>query len=188
MLAQVIELSQYLGVAGRTVRVVQHGGSGIAPALARLAAVAPWLRVEHEPGTAPLVLTKLRGSRAHGRIEFVGPIEGRQLEPLVATLRALATGEVESDTPATAALLAGVARSVEVMVVVSPACPYCPAVTAAALRLALLAPRVDVRVVRADSSAAPPEVRAVPAVFVGGRSVAVGPIGEYALAERVEQG
>lgn len=179
-----IELSQYLGVAGEPVRVVQHGGTAIAPAWARLGNLAPWLRVEHECDAA-LVRTVLSGSRPHGPIEFVGPIEGRQLEPLVATLRALATGEVESDTPATAVLLAGDARSVEVMVVVSPGCPYCPAVTAAALRLALFAPCVGVRVVRADSSAAPPDVRAVPTVLVDGQVVASGPIGEYELAERV---
>lgn len=180
-----IELSQYLGVAGEPVRVVQHGGAAIATALSRIAAVAPWLRVEHEPDAAPLVRTTVSGSRPHGRIEFTGPIEGRQLEPLVATLRALATGEVESDTPATAALLAGVAGSVGLTVVVSPGCPYCPAVTAAALRLALLAPQVDVNVVRADSSAAPPGVRAVPTVLIDGQIVVSGPIGEYALAERV---
>lgn len=180
-----IDLSQYLGVAGEPVRVVQQGGAEVAAALRRLAEVAPWLRVEHEPDPESLVRTTLSGSRPHGRIDFAGAIEGRQLEPLVATLRALSTGEVESDTPATAALLAGVARSVDVVVAVSPGCPYCPAVTAAALRLAVLAPQVSVRVVRADCSAAPPDVRAVPTVLVDGSVVATGPIGEYALAERV---
>ncbi len=180
-----IELSDYLGVAGEAVRVVQHGGAAIAPALPRIAAVAPWLEVEHEPDAASVVRTTLSGSRPHGDIEFVGPIEGRQLEPLVETLRALSTGQVESDTPATGSLLGSLACSVEVTVVVSPGCPYCPAVTAAALRLALLSPQVHVRVVRADSAAAPPDIRAVPTVVVDGHAVVTGPVGEYALAEKL---
>lgn len=180
-----IELAEYLGVAGVRVRVVQHGGEAVAPVLPRLAALAPWLHVEHEPDAAPLVRTTLSGSRPHGHIEFVGPIEGRQLEPLVETLRALSTGDVENDTPATAALLAALAGAVEVVVVVSPSCPYCPAVTAAALRLALLSPQVSVRVVRADSSTAPPDIRSVPTVLVDGAVTVSGPIGEYALAEKL---
>lgn len=180
-----IELSEYLGVAGKAVRAVQHGGKAIAPALVRLASVARWLDVEHQPHTVPLVRTTLSGSAPHGRIEFLGPIEGRQLEPLVETLRALATGKVESDTPATAAELASLPDDVELTVVVSPSCPYCPAVTAAALRLALLSSRVSVRVVGADSGAAPPDIRAVPTVLTDGRLLVSGPIGEYALAQKL---
>ncbi len=180
-----IELEQYLGVPGERVRAVQRGGDALSPALARLAEIAPWLELVFEPDASSVPHTTLRGTHPHGSIELVGAIERRQLGPLVETLRALATGQVESDTPATAAVLARIARPTEVVAVVSPGCPYCPAVAAAVLRFALLAPRIGVRVVRADAVGAPGDIRAVPTVLVDGRVVASGSMGEYALAERV---
>lgn len=181
----VIELEQYLDVAGDRVQVVQRGGDAPAPALVRLAEIATWIYLAYEPDVSPVPRTTLRGTRPHGRIELVGAIERRQLGPLVETLRALATGHVDSDTPATAEVLARIPRPTEVTAVVSPGCPYCPAITAAVLRFALLAPRVGVRVVRADVAGVPADVRAVPTVLVDERIVATGSMSEYALAERV---
>src|SRR5688572_27436267 len=100
-----ISFEQYVGVAGEPVFAVARTETGDAPAiLAKLAEIAFWLRVSVERGEAgsPPTLS-LRGSRPHGAISYVGPIEGRMLEPLVEVLRALATGEVDFETPATPA-------------------------------------------------------------------------------------
>ncbi len=124
------------------------------------------------------------GSASHGEITFVGPIEGRLLEPFVQLLRALATGEVDYDTPATPACLAELKKNVALAVAVSSRCPYCPAVAAAALRIACGSARVDVAIARADLGLAG-DVRAVPTVIVDGIARRTGPVSEWELAQLV---
>ena len=178
-----ISVESYLGVPGSPVVVAEHTDDEGATFWDRLTAVAPWLRVErHRDGTTPR-RTQLQGSGPHGRIVFVGHLEHRLLEPLVETLRALATGQIEFDTPATPSMLRGT-PPLELVVVVGPRCPFCPQVAAAALRFACASPTIGTTILRADAGA-PPEVRAVPTVLVGGRLLASGTIGEYALAARL---
>lgn len=181
-----VDLEQFLGVAGEPVRVVEHSPSGPAAFWERFRRAAPWLRVAHRvrPAGEPS-RTELDGARPHGAIRYEGDIDGRQLAPLAETLRALATGHVDADTPATAALLGELQSTVTVQVVVSPTCPFCPSVAAAALRFACSSIRVDVEVLWADRAAMPAGVGSVPTVLVAGQVVATGAIGEYDLAERV---
>jgi hypothetical protein len=181
-----IALDEYLSVPGSTVVATVHGAGTRSAVWDRLTGFAAWLRVEHvaaEPD-AP-ARTELSAEHAHGRIDFVGEIEQRQLEPLVETLRALATAAPEFDTPATPRRLADLHQTISVLVVVSPTCPFCPRVAAQALRLACASPEVNVTVVRADSGLAPPAVRSVPTVLVDDQLVATGSIGEYELVERI---
>ena len=181
-----VALEDYLGIAGRPVTALERSPAGPAPFWKRLTAVAAWLRVEHvatEPGIA--TVTELSGERAHGSIRLRGDIAGRQLEPLVETLRALATGRPEFDTPATPSRLSELGRDVEVLVAVSATCPFCPRVAAAALRFACASVRVWSTVVRADLGLAPDAVQSVPSVLTQGRVVATGSIGEYDLLEAI---
>lgn len=184
-----MEVRDLLAVPGSPVHVVERTADGAgSELLASLAEMAGWLRVMQgrcgERGPCPR--TRVEGARGpHGEITFAGPIEGRQVEPLVLLLHELATGDVAWDTPATPQLLAELDRNLAVGVFVSPTCMYCPAVAEAALRFAQASPRVDVAVVRADLFPPPGGVRAVPAVTVHGKIVATGAIGEYELAERL---
>lgn len=177
-----MDLDEYLDVDGKQVVLIERSAAP-SQSLQRLAARARWLSVIHVP-EARNPRTRIEGSAEHGEITFLGPIEGRLLEALVELVRALATGEVPFDTPATPQMLRELRRNVGVGVHVSASCPYCPAVTAAALRLALASPYIDVVVNRADIERSP-LVRATPTVVVDGKVVASGPIGEYELARRV---
>ena len=61
-------------------------------------------------------------------------------------LRALATGEIDFETPATPARVRELVAPTAVTVGVSASCPFCPAETSASLRLALASPLLSVTV------------------------------------------
>ena len=182
-----VELRDYFAVQARPVVMRWHGGGPMPTNLQRVAEAGSWIRVERrdQPGS-PLQLS-LHGTFPHGPTEWYGPIEARQLEPLVEILRALGTGQPELDTPATASLLAELGGRASLDVYVSARCPYCPAVAAACLRFAVVSPLVSVRVRRADVLEAPPAVRSVPTVMLGDMVLGQGSLGEYALAERLKR-
>jgi alkyl hydroperoxide reductase subunit AhpF len=179
-----ISVEDYLGVPGVRVAVVEHTDSSEpAPVLARIAALAPWLVVttlSRDEGENPGV--SIAGTEHRGSVRFIGPLEGRQLEPFVELLRALATGEIEWETPATPARLRDITRPLGATIAVSATCPYCPAVSAALLRCTLATPKLSVLVARADLGFAV-GVTSVPTVLVDGEVLARGPIGEYQLAD-----
>mgnify|MGYP001260685925 CR=1 FL=1 len=178
-------IEDYLRVGGDTVVVIERAREPSA-LLARIAGLAPWLTLIHVPDEGQARL-RAEGRRPHGEITFMGPVEGRLVEVLVELIRALSTGQIPFDTPATPGLLSELAQKRFVGVHVTASCPYCPAVARAALLLALGSPFVDVAVIRA-AHAPSPRVLATPSVIVDGELVATGPIGEYALAERVVAG
>jgi thiol-disulfide isomerase/thioredoxin len=180
-------LEQYLAVEGQPVVARERSAAGPDRFWTRLQQAARWLRVEYGAERAGPRLTELLGSSSHGRILFVGDIQGRQLEPLVETLRALSTGQLEFDTPATPSRLSELPGPVSLTVVLSPTCPFCPRVAAQAARLACASARVGVVVQRADAVAPPLRVAAIPSVLVGREVVATGAVGEYALVDRVVQ-
>jgi alkyl hydroperoxide reductase subunit AhpF len=171
-----------LGVDGDRVVLVERAPEP-SKVLARLAELAPWLTLIHVP-EQHTPRARIEGSGKHGEVSFIGPIEGRAVEALVMLLRALATGEVPFDTPATPGLLRELSTKVGVGVHVTATCPYCPAVTQAALRLALASPYVDVVVVRADIERSA-LVHATPTVVMNGKVVSTGPVSEYDLAQKV---
>lgn len=177
-----MDLREYLDFDGKPVVLIERSPAP-SKSLARLAEHARWLTVIHHPEERT-PRTRVEGSSPHGEITFIGPIEGRLLEALVEVVRALASGEVPFDTPATPQMLRELRRNVAVGVHVTATCPYCPAVTAAALRLALASAYVDVVVNRADLEPSP-LVRATPTVVVEGEVIATGPISEYELGRRI---
>jgi hypothetical protein len=180
-----VELADYFAVEARPVLMRWHRGGPLPTSLERIRDAATWIRTEQVPDERSTLQLSLHGERPHGALEWYGPVEARQLEPLVEVLRALGTGQPELDTPATASLLAEFRRAAVLDVYVSARCPYCPAVTAACLRFAVVSPLVSVRVKRADLLEVPPTVRSVPTVLLGVSVLAQGSPGEYALAERL---
>lgn len=180
-----VGLTDYFAVPARPVVMRWHGGGQLPASLARIAQAGQWIRTEQAAGDGSALQLSLHGERPHGALQWYGPVEARQLEPLVEVLRALGTGQVELDTPATASLLAELRSMTVLDVYVSARCPYCPAVTAACLRLAVVSPLVSVRVQRVDHLEVPPSVRSVPTVLLGDVVLGQGALGEYALAERL---
>ena len=174
-------MQQYLAVDGSPVELVERSPEP-SPVLDRLARLAPWLRRTHV--VAEDERLRVSGAFPHGEITFLGPVAGRQLEPFVELLRALATREVDYDTPATPGRLAELTRCVALGVGVSSQCPYCPSVAAAALRIACASPRVDVVIARADLGLFG-DVRAVPTIRVDGVVRRTGPTSEWQLVELV---
>jgi len=180
-MAELPTIEGFLNVAGLPVVIEESGPDSPSPLTRHLAAAAPWLEVHATPSEDRRVLS-LRGSKPHGNIRFVGELERRMIEPLVLTLRALATGQVDLDTPATPAFLQDLRRDVHLRLVVSVSCPYCPAAAAVVLRLPCVSNRVHVEVIRADLPDAP-RVHAVPTLFDGGRIVGSGPLQEMKVVE-----
>jgi hypothetical protein len=171
----------YLNVIARPVRIEESGPAAPCDLTRRLEAAAPWIHIEPREGPAPRTFT-LHGPSPHGAIRFVGDLENRMVEPLVLTLGALGTGQVDLDTPATPVFLRDLQHPVHLQFVVSVSCPFCPASTAVVLRLACVSEKVNVDVVRADVPGAP-QVRAVPTLLQGTRIVASGQMHEMALVE-----
>ncbi|MDH5492225.1 MAG: hypothetical protein OEY14_09750 [Myxococcales bacterium] len=178
------DVASYLGVRGDPVELRERSATPSA-ALERLAALAPWLERSHqriEEGEVPSL--ELRGRGAHGSLRFVGTISGHLLEALIVLARALATHELELDTPATLQLLAELDAGRSIELYVGPHCPFCPSVMAAALRLGAASERVAVTILRADE-VAHPLVRSVPTLLLAGSLAHVGAIHEYELAALV---
>lgn len=178
-------LEAWLAVDGEPVQIMEtHSGHPDAT-LVRLAELASWLHIErkHDPSVA-LPTFEVRGERAHGRIEFRGPVRGRLLEALVVLIVELATGRPDWDGPSAKSVVMGLGASHELVVAATPTCPYCPQVVAAALRLAQATQRLAVTIVRADLDSDVAAL-ATPTLWVDGKVVASGPTAEHRLAELV---
>lgn len=177
-------IESYLAVEGALVRLEERGPGVPTPLAQYLSGVARWLELagtadpQHPPTMA------LKGSRPHGGIRFIGVLEKRMIEPLVLTLRALATGSVDLDTPATPVFLGELTRDVHLRLVVGVTCPHCPGAAAVALRLPCVCTRVHVDVIRADVPGAP-SVRAVPTLLVNNRTLGSGPVHEMQLVQSI---
>ncbi len=180
-----LSLSEYLAAATRRVRIRWHSAAPVPANLEHIVGEAPWLTVERVPPLEQAPTVSLHADEPHGGLEWYGAIEGKLLAPFVEALRALGTGVPELDTPATVTAIRQLNTRCCIEVFVAKACPYCPATSAAALRLAVLSSHVAVRVRRADLERAPVLVRGVPAVLSDGRLLSEGPIGEYDLADRL---
>lgn len=181
-------LEQLLAVEGGPVRLVEHWVGEPQSALDRLADKAHWLTLERAAASeSTLEWIEPIGPSPHGRIVLRGPMQGRLLEALVVLLVELRSGRPDWDSPAAPALLRELDGERRVTVAATPSCPYCPAVVAAALRLAQASPRVHVTIARADREQLS-AVRATPALLVDDQLVATGPIAELRLVELVLRG
>jgi len=172
-------LRAYLGVAGDEVRIASDEPR---PWLQDFADAAPWLEVVVERALEETL--RLEGSAPHGAIYFGGEPEGRLLESLAECLLALATHRVTWDTPASPARLVELRCSVSLRVYVGATCPFCPSVTAAALRMAVSCTKVDVEILRADQVPGA-AVRSVPTTRLGGATLSTGAIAECELVDRM---
>ncbi|HNS96620.1 MAG TPA: hypothetical protein PLJ27_07275 [Polyangiaceae bacterium] len=176
-------LEAFLNVAAQTVTLHETGPEAPCALTQWLAKTVPWIQVHATQGPAPRTLC-LRGPNSHGTIQFVGDLAHRMIEPLAITVRALGTGQVDLDTPATPVFLSELVRPVHLRLVVSVACPYCPASAAVVLRLACITDKVHVQIIRADLEDAP-RVHAVPTLFVGNEELLTGPMAEMAVVEAI---
>jgi alkyl hydroperoxide reductase subunit AhpF len=177
-------LDELLSVPGDPVCLIERAAGDADARLDALAARADWLTVRHERAPGETTSVEVTSSRPQGEVRFVGRVEGRLLEALVLLLVELATGDAAWEGPSRELLASAVTSRHELLVAATPSCPYCPSVVAAALRFAQAAPSLAVTIVRADLERVA-GVTATPTVLVDGAVVSTGPVGEYALAERV---
>jgi hypothetical protein len=174
-------IESFLSVPGQQVTIEDRGPQSPCALTQHLATATSWIRLVPAIADQPRQII-LRGTKPHGSIQFWGEVENRMIEPLVLTLRALATGEVDLDTPATPAFLQDLHRNIDLQWVISEKCPFCPAATSVVLRLPCLCPRISVQVIRADIAGAP-KVHAVPTLLENNHLIASGPIQEMKLVE-----
>ncbi len=180
------ELARYLKVDGKSVHAVERGPDQASGFWSRLTELAPWLRVdfERDSGLRARELT-LSAAGAHGPMSFVGDVELPLLNSLVHILRGLATDELEWDCSRTRGELDGLNRPVGLDLIVSPLCPFCATVSAAALRFAAASPSVSVRIQRSDAIRIPEDVHTLPTILADGAIVASGDVDEYALVRQI---
>jgi glutaredoxin-like protein len=144
--------------------------------------------VSEQPGEVAAVptLTVARPGEA-SRITFQGLPSGYEFATVLDAIeRASGTGDELS--PEVAAQLARLASDVEVMVFVTPTCPYCPGAASMANRMALASPKVRSLVVEANEY---PElsdrfqVQGVPRTVVNRSGAFVGALPEAMFVESV---
>ncbi len=179
-----LSVEDLFAIEGALVHVVERSRSGqLSQPMARLASMAPWLNfMAARCKDCPCPRTSVQGDSSHGEITFIGPIEGRLLEPFVILLRDLARGHADLDTPATASLLKNLRTNRGLSVAVSGSCPRCPRTLGTALSVALCSAYIDVVVARADLGLGP-KATSVPTIYIDGRAVPRSRHSEYALAE-----
>jgi hypothetical protein len=181
-----MKLPEYLQIDGQRVKVVELGTGQQASFWRKLTALAPWLEVEFQPSSAPEARrTELFGSGKHGRMRFIGDVEDQQILALIETLRTLATGRVQWTAADTAARIEALDRGVDIDVYVSPLCPFCATVSAAALRFASASPGISVRILRADICGLPEQVHTLPTVLADDEIVAQGATTEESLIRQI---
>ncbi len=124
---------------------------------------------------------------AEGRITFQGLASGYEFATLLDAIERVSRGGDQLG-PEAAASVAGLTGEVEVMVFVTPTCPYCPAAASMANRMALTSPLVRSLVVEANEF---PElsdqfqVQGVPRTVVNRSGAFVGALPEGAFVESV---
>ncbi|HSR24798.1 MAG TPA: thioredoxin family protein [Candidatus Eisenbacteria bacterium] len=157
----------------------------VAPGLIELTVVDTAERPEDGVEAVP-TLTVGRASEP-ARIVFQGLPSGYEFATLVDAVERVsgAGGEL---SPESLELLAGLERDVEVMVFVTPTCPYCPGAASLANRMALASPRVRAVVVEANEFPDLSDrfdVQGVPRTVVNRAGAFVGALPEAAFVQSV---
>lgn len=133
----------------------------------------------------PLIMVGRPGEEA--RIRFQGLPAGYEFATLVDAVERVSAAEPGLSVDSLSRI-AELDHEVEVMVFVTPSCPYCPGAASLAGRLALASPRVNARVVEANEF---PElsrrhqVQGVPRTVVNGGGAFVGALPEEAFVSAV---
>lgn len=157
----------------------------IAAALAEASALVALVVTEDRGVAAPVLEVARPGEPS--RISFDGLPSGYEIASLLDAMERVSSGE-PGLAPETSLALERLTTDVELMVFVTPTCPYCPSAASLANRMALASPRVRARTVEANEF---PElsdrfgVRGVPQTVVNGSGVFVGALPEPAFLERV---
>jgi glutaredoxin-like protein len=121
------------------------------------------------------------------RIAFQGLASGYEFATLVDAIERV-SGAAHGLSPESVELLAGLDSDVEIMVFVTPTCPYCPGAASLANRMALASPRVRAVVVEANEFpdlADRFEVQGVPRTVVNRSGAFVGAPPEAAFVHSV---
>lgn len=153
-----------------------------------LAEVSPRISVtvtERRDGDAPVLEIARPGEPA--RISFKGFPGGYEFGTLIDGIERVSRNELAL-SDATLAALAKLESDVELMVFVTPTCPYCPSAASMANRLALASPRITATTVEANEFAelsARFGVRGVPQTVVNQKGMFVGALPEGAFVEQV---
>src|SRR5579875_549425 len=123
------------------------------------------------------------------RITFQGLPAGYEFATLIDAIERV-SGKGEELSAGTMERLASLDREVEVMVFVTPTCPYCPAAASMANRMALASPKVRSLVVEANEYpelADRYQVQGVPRTVVNRSGAFVGALPEAAFVDAVLQ-
>lgn len=153
-----------------------------------LADVSPRISVsvsERRDGDAPVLELARPGESA--RISFKGFPGGYEFGTLIDAIERVSRNELSLNDN-TLAALEKLDSDVELMVFVTPTCPYCPSAASMANRLALASPRITATTVEANEFAelsARFGVRGVPQTVVNQTGIFVGALPETAFLEQV---
>ena len=153
-----------------------------------LAEVSPHIAVtvtERPDGDAPVLEIARPGEPA--RVSFKGFPGGYEFGTLVDAIERVSRNELALNEN-TIAALEKLESDVELLVFVTPTCPYCPSAASMANRLALASPRITATTVEANEFAelsARFGVRGVPQTVVNQKGVFVGALPEAAFVEQV---
>lgn len=157
----------------------------VAEALADVSAQIALTVIERSDGDAPVLELARQGEPA--RVSFKGFPGGYEFGTLVDAVERVSNADAAL-SPDTLASLGSLETDVELMVFVTPTCPYCPSAASLANRLALASPRITATTVEANEF---PElsarfgVRGVPQTVVNQRGVFVGALPEAGFVEQV---
>ena len=157
----------------------------VAEALANVSDRVTLAVTERRDGDAPVLEIARPGEPA--RISFKGFPGGYEFATLVDAIERVSQNEL-SLNESTLAALEKLTSDVELMVFVTPTCPYCPSAASMANRLALASPRITATTVEANEFAelsARFGVRGVPQTVVNQRGIFVGALPEPAFVEQV---
>jgi glutaredoxin-like protein len=168
-------------IAEELARALQE----VAPDRIELSVVDASARPEDGVETVPTLTVGAPSEPA--RIVFQGVPSGYEFATLVDAVER-ASGVGAELGPDSLELLAGLDRDMEVMVFVTPTCPYCPGAASMANRMALASPRVRAVVVEANEFPELSErfaVQGVPRTVVNRARAFVGALPEAAFVRSV---
>lgn len=157
----------------------------VAEALADASDLVTVSVTESNDGDAPVLEIARSGQDA--RVTFKGFPGGYEFATIVDGIERVSKSDA-SLSDGTLAALETLEHDVELMVFVTPTCPYCPSAASMANRLALASPRITAVTIEANEF---PElsarfgVRGVPQTVVNQKGVFVGALPEQAFVEQV---
>ena len=140
--------------------------------------------VDNYGGDVPALTVRRSGEEA--RIVFKGLPGGYEFATLIDAVERLSKAD-SALSPQSTELIDGLDHQVDLMVFVTPSCPYCPAAAATANRMTVASPLIRSTVIEANEFADLSQrfgVRGVPQTVVNGHQVMVGALPELEFVAR----